>query len=73
LSKYPDIEVEIFEGAEKLGEIGAGIGLFPRRPPYSTFVMSMTMNSRNLGDHKEAWLGETAAPVYGSQTHRWSG
>ena len=31
LSRYPDIEVEIFEGAEKLAELGAGIGLFPRR------------------------------------------
>ena len=31
LSRYPDIEVEIFEGAAKLAEIGAGIGLFPRK------------------------------------------
>ncbi|KIM39554.1 hypothetical protein M413DRAFT_447035 [Hebeloma cylindrosporum] len=30
LSQYPDIEVEIFESANKLAEIGAGIGLFPR-------------------------------------------
>jgi len=30
LSRYPDIEVEIFEGAAKLAEVGAGIGLFPR-------------------------------------------
>ncbi|KAF8961501.1 hypothetical protein BDZ97DRAFT_1664184 [Flammula alnicola] len=30
LSRYPDIEVEIFEGAEKIAELGAGIGLFPR-------------------------------------------
>ncbi|KAF8159235.1 salicylate hydroxylase [Crassisporium funariophilum] len=30
LSRYPDIEVEIFEGAEKLAELGAGIGLFSR-------------------------------------------
>ncbi|KAF8202568.1 hypothetical protein BJ912DRAFT_872417 [Pholiota molesta] len=30
LSRYPNIEVEIFEAAEKLAEIGAGIGLFPR-------------------------------------------
>jgi salicylate hydroxylase len=31
LSRYPNIEVEIFEAAEKLAEIGAGIGLFPRK------------------------------------------
>ncbi|KAF8806839.1 FAD/NAD(P)-binding domain-containing protein [Phlegmacium glaucopus] len=30
LSRYPDIEVEIFEAAGRLGEIGAGIGLFAR-------------------------------------------
>jgi salicylate hydroxylase len=31
LSQYPDIEVEIFEGSHKLAEVGAGIGLFPRK------------------------------------------
>lgn len=30
LSRFPDIEVEIFEGAQQLAELGAGIGLFPR-------------------------------------------
>jgi salicylate hydroxylase len=30
LSRYQDIDVEIFEAAEKLAEVGAGIGLFPR-------------------------------------------
>ncbi|KAJ3503878.1 hypothetical protein NLJ89_g8235 [Agrocybe chaxingu] len=30
LSRYPDIEVEIFEGAKELAELGAGIGLWPR-------------------------------------------
>ena len=30
LSKFPDIEVEIFESAQQLAELGAGIGLFPR-------------------------------------------
>ena len=30
LSHYPDIEVEIFEAAEKLAEVGAGVGIFPR-------------------------------------------
>ncbi|KAF8991048.1 hypothetical protein BDQ17DRAFT_1287752 [Cyathus striatus] len=30
LSQYPDIDVEIFEGASKLAEVGAGIGIFPR-------------------------------------------
>ncbi|TEB28869.1 salicylate hydroxylase [Coprinellus micaceus] len=30
LARYPDIEVVIYEGAQKLGEIGAGIGLFSR-------------------------------------------
>ena len=31
MSRYPDIEVEIFEAAEKLAEVGAGIGLFSRK------------------------------------------
>lgn len=31
LSKYPDIDVEIYEGASSLAEVGAGIGLFPRK------------------------------------------
>lgn len=30
LSKYPDIDVEIYEGASELAEVGAGIGIFPR-------------------------------------------
>ncbi|THU98077.1 salicylate hydroxylase [Dendrothele bispora CBS 962.96] len=30
LSRHPDIEIDIFESAGKLAEVGAGIGLFPR-------------------------------------------
>ncbi|RDB27667.1 Salicylate hydroxylase [Hypsizygus marmoreus] len=30
LSDFPDIEIEIYEGAAQLAEVGAGIGLFPR-------------------------------------------
>ncbi|KAJ7289283.1 hypothetical protein C8J57DRAFT_428970 [Mycena rebaudengoi] len=30
LAQYPDIEVEIYEAASALAEIGAGIGIFPR-------------------------------------------
>ncbi|KAJ7085016.1 hypothetical protein C8R43DRAFT_1051651 [Mycena crocata] len=30
LSQYPDIEVEIYEAATTLAEVGAGIGIFPR-------------------------------------------
>lgn len=30
LSRYPDIDVEIYEGASELAEVGAGIGIFPR-------------------------------------------
>ncbi|KAF5349393.1 hypothetical protein D9758_015518 [Tetrapyrgos nigripes] len=30
LSEYPDIEIDVFESAGKLAEVGAGIGLFPR-------------------------------------------
>ena len=30
LSEYPHIDVEIYERASQLGEIGAGIGIFPR-------------------------------------------
>ncbi|EEB94045.1 hypothetical protein MPER_07213 [Moniliophthora perniciosa FA553] len=29
LSKFPDIEIDVYESAGKLAEIGAGIGLFP--------------------------------------------
>ncbi|KAJ7698138.1 hypothetical protein B0H17DRAFT_1051225 [Mycena rosella] len=30
LSRYPDIEIEVYEAATTLAEIGAGIGIFPR-------------------------------------------
>ncbi|KAF5379482.1 hypothetical protein D9615_006637 [Tricholomella constricta] len=30
LSAYPDIDVEVYEGASELAEVGAGIGIFPR-------------------------------------------
>ncbi|KAG6819243.1 hypothetical protein H0H93_013852, partial [Arthromyces matolae] len=30
LSEFPDIDVEIYEAASQLAEIGAGIGIFPR-------------------------------------------
>jgi len=30
LSKYPDIEVEVFEASKQFAEIGAGFGLWPR-------------------------------------------
>ncbi|TFK64958.1 FAD/NAD(P)-binding domain-containing protein [Pluteus cervinus] len=30
LSKCPEIEVEVFEAASQLGEVGAGVGIFPR-------------------------------------------
>ncbi|KAJ6614102.1 hypothetical protein B0H10DRAFT_175574 [Mycena sp. CBHHK59/15] len=30
LSKYPDIEIEVFEAATTLAEVGAGIGVWPR-------------------------------------------
>jgi hypothetical protein len=30
LSKYPDIEVEVFEAARQFTEIGAGVGIWPR-------------------------------------------
>lgn len=30
LSKYPDIEVDIYEAATKFSEVGAGIGVWPR-------------------------------------------
>ncbi|KAF9454477.1 FAD/NAD(P)-binding domain-containing protein [Macrolepiota fuliginosa MF-IS2] len=30
LSKYPDIEVTVYEAASKLAEVGAGVGIFPR-------------------------------------------
>lgn len=30
LSKYPDIEVEVFEAARQFTEIGAGVGVWPR-------------------------------------------
>lgn len=30
LSKYPDIEVEVFEAARQFTEVGAGVGILPR-------------------------------------------
>ncbi|KAJ7031865.1 hypothetical protein C8F04DRAFT_1109318 [Mycena alexandri] len=30
LSQYPDIEVELYEAASTLAEVGAGVGIFPR-------------------------------------------
>jgi salicylate hydroxylase len=30
LAKSPDIEVQVYEGAQQLAELGAGIGLFSR-------------------------------------------
>ncbi|KAF8558552.1 salicylate hydroxylase [Imleria badia] len=30
LSKYPDIEVEVFEAARQFTEVGAGVGIWPR-------------------------------------------
>ena len=30
LSKYPDIEVEVFEAARQFSEIGAGVGIWRR-------------------------------------------
>ena len=30
LSKYPDIEVTVYEAAKEFSEVGAGIGVWPR-------------------------------------------
>ncbi|KAG6912559.1 hypothetical protein DXG01_013812, partial [Tephrocybe rancida] len=30
MSRYPDVEVEIFEAASEFSPIGAGIGIWPR-------------------------------------------
>lgn len=30
LSRCPDIEIEIYEAASQLAEVGAGFGIFPR-------------------------------------------
>lgn len=30
LSKYPDIQVDVYEAAKLFSEVGAGIGLWPR-------------------------------------------
>ena len=40
LSEYPHIDVEVYEGASQLGEIGAGFGLFPRESPDIVFERS---------------------------------
>lgn len=31
LSRYTDIDIDIYEGAHALAEVGAGIGIFPRK------------------------------------------
>lgn len=35
LAQYPDIEVDIYEGAERLAEVGAGLGVWPSE--YTSF------------------------------------
>lgn len=55
LSRYPDIDVEIFEGAEKLAELGAGIGLFPRMwISLNIVIIDYIVWFRPLGNHQEA-------------------
>lgn len=34
LSNFPNIEVELFEAAVQLAEVGAGMGIFPREFPF---------------------------------------
>lgn len=57
LSRYPDIEVEIFEAAEKLAEVGAGIGLFSRKcitQKWTLFIIIIYHLHRSLGSCTEA-------------------
>jgi len=72
LSRYPDIEVDIFEAAEKLAEIGAGIGLFSRkwRSAEWTFFLRHAETTlliyhldRYLGNYTEAGSGGRTAQV----------
>jgi hypothetical protein len=50
LSQYPDIDVTIYEGATKLTEVGAGVGLFPRTSQPFQFYFSFQL-SRAMGCH----------------------
>lgn len=41
LSKYPDIEVEVFEAARQFTEVGAGIGIWPRGFKVQIFLLTL--------------------------------
>lgn len=65
LSTYPDIDVEIYEAATQLTELGAGIGIFPRKTS-TILVHLMRCNcintfERSLGGYTETryWRGIT--------------
>lgn len=45
LSKYPDIEVEVFEAARQFTEVGAGVGIWPRAFKVQTFSRNWSIAS----------------------------
>lgn len=45
LSKYPDIEVEVFEAARQFTEVGAGVGIWPRAFKVQNFSQKLVVHS----------------------------
>jgi len=56
--QYPDIDVEIFEGASRIGEVGAGIAIWPRKLKLLMLLgMIELVMCRCLEDPSEARTG----------------
>ncbi|KAJ6513511.1 hypothetical protein DFH09DRAFT_1197196 [Mycena vulgaris] len=60
LSQYPDIEVEVYEAATTLAEVGAGIGIFPR--PWK--IIKLLGLERDLLETCEQKPGEGPVPAF---------
>ncbi|KAN0094476.1 hypothetical protein V8E55_002763 [Tylopilus felleus] len=55
LSKYPDIEVQVFKAAKQFTEVGADVGIWPRvfKSPYRCLVPSFRYRKRDQPDGVE--------------------
>lgn len=56
LSKYSDIEVNVYEAATRFGEVGAGLGLFPRElnAMIGFSQSNLAQSRRPVEDHSKA-------------------
>jgi len=55
--QYPDIDVEIFEGASRIGEVGAGIAIWPRQSKFFMLLDVTELVYRCLEDPSEVRIG----------------